>query len=78
MALGNVEDIVGISRYIGFCSKKISKYIVDNELIEVFSEHGTTNLQTYFVKPSKFNNIEIVELDALTPPKLSRIMGHNS
>nr|KAJ0202613.1 hypothetical protein LSAT_V11C500266050 [Lactuca sativa] len=50
-ALGNDQDVINLS-----------KYIAHNKLIEVYTEHGKTNLLTYFMSPNAKGKVVIEEL----------------
>nr|KAJ0213473.1 hypothetical protein LSAT_V11C400168770 [Lactuca sativa] len=50
-ALGNDQDVINLS-----------KYIAHNKLIEVYTEHGKTNLLTYFMSPNTKGKVVIEEL----------------
>nr|KAJ0217442.1 hypothetical protein LSAT_V11C300145940 [Lactuca sativa] len=50
-ALGNDQDVI-----------TLSKYISHNKLIEVYTEHGKTNLLTYFMTPNAKGKVVIEEL----------------
>nr|KAJ0213339.1 hypothetical protein LSAT_V11C400157690 [Lactuca sativa] len=50
-ALGNDNDVLNLAQYIG-----------DNKVIEVYTEHGQTNLLTYFMSPKGKKSVIIKEL----------------
>nr|KAJ0227649.1 hypothetical protein LSAT_V11C100003630 [Lactuca sativa] len=50
-ALGNDNDVLNLAQYIG-----------DNKVIEVYTEHGQTNLLTYFMSPKGKQKVIIKEL----------------
>ncbi|CAI9276169.1 unnamed protein product [Lactuca saligna] len=50
-ALGNDQDVINLS-----------KYIAHNKMIEVYTEHGKTNLLTYFMSPNAKGKVVIEEL----------------
>ncbi|CAI9277442.1 unnamed protein product [Lactuca saligna] len=50
-ALGNDQDVINLS-----------KYIAHNKLIEVYTEHGKTNLLNYFMSPNAKDKVVIEEL----------------
>ncbi|CAI9264928.1 unnamed protein product [Lactuca saligna] len=50
-ALGNDNDVLNLAQYIG-----------DNKVIEVYTEHGKTNLLTYFMSPKGKQKVIIKEL----------------
>ncbi|CAI9286001.1 unnamed protein product [Lactuca saligna] len=50
-ALGNDQDVINLS-----------KFIQNNKLIEVYTEHGKTNLLTYFMSPNAKGKVVIEEL----------------
>ncbi|CAI9264792.1 unnamed protein product [Lactuca saligna] len=49
--LGNDQDVINLS-----------KFIQNNKLIEVYTEHGKTNLLTYFMSPNAKGKVIIEEL----------------
>ncbi|CAI9267404.1 unnamed protein product [Lactuca saligna] len=51
-ALGNDQDVCNLAKYTGA-----------NKVIQVYTEHGTTNLVTYFMSPNKRNSVVIEELN---------------
>ncbi|CAI9285106.1 unnamed protein product [Lactuca saligna] len=50
-ALGNDNDVLNLAQYIG-----------DNKVTEVYTEHGKTNLLTYFMSPKGKQKVIIKEL----------------
>nr|KAJ0211905.1 hypothetical protein LSAT_V11C400212900 [Lactuca sativa] len=50
-ALGNDQDVINLS-----------KFILNNKLIKVYTEHGKTNLLTYFMSPNAKGKVVIEEL----------------
>ncbi|KAK1421900.1 hypothetical protein QVD17_24621 [Tagetes erecta] len=50
-ALGNDADVIRFSKYVGEC-----------KLFNVYTEHGKTNLHTYFCSPSKVR-LEVIDDD---------------
>ncbi|CAI9284144.1 unnamed protein product [Lactuca saligna] len=50
-ALGNDQDVINLF-----------KFILNNKLIEVYTEHGKTNLLTYFMSPNAKGKVIIEEL----------------
>nr|KAJ0221711.1 hypothetical protein LSAT_V11C200064010 [Lactuca sativa] len=51
-ALGNDQDVCNLAKYIGA-----------NKLIQVYTEHDTTNLVTYFMSPNKSNGVVIEQIN---------------
>ncbi|CAI9295555.1 unnamed protein product [Lactuca saligna] len=49
--LGNDNDVLNLAQYIG-----------DNKVIKVYTEHGQTNLLTYFMSPKGKQKVIIKEL----------------
>ncbi|CAI9303756.1 unnamed protein product [Lactuca saligna] len=62
-ALGNDQDVISMAQYIP-----------QNRVINVYVEHGSTRLHTYFMSPSK---VVIKQLDDDPSPELNRIRPKN-
>nr|KAJ0205202.1 hypothetical protein LSAT_V11C500260010 [Lactuca sativa] len=58
-ALGNYQDVI-----------YMAQYVPQNKVINVYVEHGSTRLHTYFMSPSK---VVIKQLDDDPSPELNRI-----
>nr|KAJ0209994.1 hypothetical protein LSAT_V11C400202550 [Lactuca sativa] len=70
-ALGNDQDVCNLVKYTGA-----------NKVIQVYTEHGTTNLVTYFMSPNKRNGVVIEELNeedevAIEPKQRKQKLVHD-
>nr|KAJ0199300.1 hypothetical protein LSAT_V11C600321330 [Lactuca sativa] len=57
-ALGNDDDV-----------RNLSKYVSENKLIKVYTEHGETTLVTYFMSPNCPRRVIIEEIEYEEPPQ---------
>nr|KAJ0190614.1 hypothetical protein LSAT_V11C800416310 [Lactuca sativa] len=52
--LGNDDDLCNFAQYVS-----------DHKLMRVYTEHGVTNLRTYFMNPKLVTKVIIVEMDEI-------------
>ena len=57
-ALGNDDDV-----------RNLSKYVSENKMIKVYTEHGETTLVTYFMSPNGPRRVIIEEIEDEEPPQ---------